>query len=167
MADRHSGPRQTKSWTSLSASAFNLTGNGTDLGGTLTSSLPFTVLRMLGEYIIGLDAAPTAQDSCEISVGIGVVSTDAATLGSTAVPDPGDEPDFPWLYWASHHFHFLDTALQPADASGSIRHAFDIRSMRKLKARESLVMVVQYFNVAGTPAMQFSAATTRVLTGVH
>ncbi len=155
--------RMPKHWHPIAGGSQGFTVNATALIGTLgTFATPFTVIRMLGEYIIGPDAAPAAADSCRVGVGIGVVSTDAATLGATAMPDPSGEPDFPWLYWAEHAFFFVGTSLED-QAVAQLRHSFDVRSMRKVKPRESLVMVVEYVDVNGAPPMQVETAATRVL----
>ena len=167
MADRSRGPRLGKRWQFLEQLSVGLNANATFAGGSLPGLEPFTVLRMLGEYIIGVDAAPTIADSCQVGVGIGVVSIDSVVLGSTAMPDPIGEPDFPWLYWAVHKFHYASVITDPAAATGSIWKTFDVRSMRKFKPRESLVAVVEYLDGAGTPAMQFEMARTRVLIGLH
>jgi len=144
-----------------------MTVNGTFVTGGLTVATPSTVLRMLGEYIIGPDSAPTAQDACTVVVGIGVFSADAFTLGATAVPDPAEEADYPWLYWASHDFFYASTEVDPSHAGGSIRKAFDIKSMRKMKPRETLGGVFQYVDTAGAPPLQMEFSITRVLVGLH
>ncbi len=162
MADRNFGRRMAKHWHVISGSTIGFTGNSTFLSGSLALNGPWTVIRMLGEYIIAADAAPTAQDAVAIGFGIGVVSSDAVVVGSTAMPDPVDEPEYPWLYWAQHDFFFNDTSLVDGNVR-SLRRSFDIRSMRKLKPRESLVVVIQYADTAGSPPMQVLFAQTRVL----
>ncbi len=163
MADnRFRGPRMQKHWHSIGPGSIGFTANATFLAGSLNLDGPFTVIRMLGEYIVGVDAAPTAQDAARISVGIGVVSVDATVVGSTAMPDPGGEPDYPWLYWAEHPLFFVDTSLA-GEETRSLRRSFDIRSMRKMKPREALAMVIEYQDIAGTPPIQVVSAQTRVL----
>jgi len=162
MADFTRGRRMPKHWHAITGVEISMTSSAVFAGGSLALDGPWTAIRMLGEYIIGLDAAPTAQDACQIGVGIGVVSSDAAALGATALPDPITEPEYPWLYWTNHRFFFTSTDLL-ANVMGAVRVPFDIRSMRKLKPRESLAVVVEYSDIAGAPAMQFSMSTTRVL----
>jgi len=120
---------------------------------------------MLGEYSIFPTAAPAAGDEMEFCIGIGVVSSDAATVGASAMPDPCDEPEYPWLYWASHPFGFNGTAVETALASGSVRKHFDIKSMRKIKPSESLVVIGQYADIgsAGEPPMTIVVGGLRVL----
>ena len=118
---------------------------------------------MLGEYIVGPQVAPVAADAASIGVGIGVVSSDAVSAGASALPDPNGEADYPWLYWAQHDFFFGSTATDPASLASSLRRPFDIKSMRKLKPRESLVAVIQYSDISGAPPLHVEFTQTRVL----
>jgi len=112
-------------------------------------------------------AAGVDGDLAKYTVGLGKVSTDAATLGSTAMPDPAGEPDYPWLYWAEHPYAATDTAFGSNLGTKVHRVAFDIRSMRKFTTRETLAFVVQYSDISGAPPLTFIGAQTRVLTTLH
>jgi len=166
MANGRRGSKMQKRWSNIGGETpTNFT---TDSTAVIANVLGFTeaetVIRMIGEYIIGLTAAAAAQDHCVLGVGIGIFSSDAVTLGGTAVPDPFGEPSYPWLYWASHPMHFPETAVNQAGAPpGSLRRTFDIRSMRKVKPRESLAMIVEYRDGSGAPPITFSPGKTRVL----
>jgi len=160
-------PRKEKLWTVFAGLSQSMVGNATFISGGVNSALPFTVLRMLGEYIITPDAAPSAQDACSVIVGIGVVSTDAFGVGSTAVPNPSGEVEYPWLYWAAHDFFFSDsTLLTGGDPARSIRRSFDVRSMRKVKPAQTLCMVIDYLDTTGAPPLQLELSQTRVLTAL-
>ncbi len=150
----------SKEWTSIAGGQATTLVTGTFLPSSLTVNIAATVLRMIGEYVIAPTGALTALDECVVTVGIGVISGDAAELGATAVPDPAAEPNYPWLYFASHAFLLETVVSNPAIA---VRKSFDIRSMRKMKPRENLAMIVQYQNVVGDPAYSFSSGVTRVL----
>ena len=173
MANRGAtAPRMRKEWQSINGTFQSMTAAGTVIGANLPFTNPTTVLRMLGSYILGSTGVATAGDECAITVGIGVVSTDAATLGATAMPDPGGEPDYPWLYWASHVLFFPSTAaatVEQGDKSivGQARVAFDIKSMRKISPRQSLIWVAEYVDSSGTPPIRWSSGITRVLVGLH
>ena len=165
---RFTGKRLSKHWHVIPTLTNTFTANATVVSVGLNLDGPWTVLRMLGEYIINPTPNPVSGDIARVTVGIGVMSADAVTLGATAMPDPGDSDDaggYPWLYWAEHGFYFGGTAVDPNSAGSSLRRPFDIKSMRKIKPRESLAMIAQYTNVAGTPSMQFVAGFTRVLVG--
>ena len=165
MADRVRGPRMQKQWSFIPGLSILFTVGATKSGAALTFGEPATVLRMIGEYTISLAAAPTALDSLVIAVAIGVVSTDAFNVAAAAaLPDPSAEPDYPWLYWTSHPFFFPTTSTDPNGDSTKLRLHFDIKSMRKMKSRESLVMVAEYANLAGSqPDITMVVGGTRVL----
>jgi len=157
-------PRKEKLWQGLSIGTQALTGDGTSAGsGSLVFLTTGTIMRMIGEYIIGPSAAVAAGDGVVISVGIGVFSADAVAVGASALPDPNDEPEYPWLYRLSHALFFPAVVTEPASEQGYVRHGFDVKSMRKVKPQEALVAVVQYANFSGNPPIEFVMAPTRVL----
>jgi hypothetical protein len=135
MARHFEGRRMEKEWSSLAAISVGFTANATAVGSSGSFSSPTTLIRMLGEYVIGGAAGGTfsAGDECQLVVGIAKVSSDVATLGATAMPDPSQEPQYPWLYWAAHPFVF--TAADESEDSdlSTVRHSFDIRTKRKFK----------------------------------
>ena len=164
MADRHAGNRMSKQWDFIAGINMSLTADGTSLGGALpATTFPFTVLRMLGEYTISPSAAPSTNDAVDICLAIGVVSSDAFAAGAGSVPDPASEPDYPWLYWGNHPLWFPSSSVQVSEGMGAARYRFDIRSMRKIKPRESLVVIVQYVDVVGAPPIHVGIAQARVL----
>ena len=158
--------KKAKLWLSTPSVDLFLSAAGTVAGGSIPFSSPQTVLRMLGEYIIAPNTAPTAADRCRIAVGVAKVSTDAFTLGATALPDPAGDPEFPWLYWMQHSFFYSDVSLESGGVR-DVRVSYDIRSMRKFNSGESLAWVAQYVDVAGTPPMRLGFGQTRVLTTLH
>ncbi len=159
---RFSGHRMNKEWNFIPGVSFALTGNATVAAGGLQPGSA-TVLRMLGEYIIVPTAVPVALDNADVTVAIGVVSSDAFAAGAGSLPDPGAEPEYPWLYWASHPLFFPSADATAGGAGISVRRGFDVKSMRKIKPRETLVLVGQYANVVGDPPLTLSIANTRVL----
>ncbi len=169
MADRRPfvrGQRMPKHWHFIPGANLAFTGNATGVGGSLALDGPWTVIRMLGEYLIHFTGGSTIVigDKATFALGIGVVSSDAVAAGAASLPDPAGEPEYPWLFWTSHELAAIEAdALQRGGELGVIRRSFDIRSMRKLKPRESLVFVAQYVDVAGTPFIDVAIAQTRVL----
>ncbi len=168
MARSHGGgSRLGKQWNFMLGQSNALTVDATVIAaGSIGFSTSQTILRMLGEYIITPTSATTALDSALVVIGIGIVSTDAFGAGAGSMPDPAAEPDYPWMYWASHQFFYLGTAAAGND-SESIRRFFDIRSMRKVTPRQSLVVVAQYVDNAGAPPLNLNFGQTRVLVGLH
>ncbi len=164
MTDRgHSrGTRQRKHWHSMFSNLISFTANGTQLLASFTAAggEPFTFLRGIGELVIGPSSAGIAgADKCKVTVGLGVVSADAATLGSTAMPDPTDEPDFPWLWWYPNYFHYTDASGSFSGGKNeSARVRLTTKAMRKVGPRQSLVLVGQYVDIVGTPPLDLSVS---------
>ncbi len=158
--------RKDKSWSAIPSIALaGFTGNATVSGASIAFTQASTIMRMLGEYVIAPLGGGTfaATDACTISIGIGVISSDAFALGATSFPDPGGEPEYPWLYWAMHFIYFGDLVGSANHAGVIVRKAFDVKSMRKVKPRQSLVFIAQYSDHSGTPPMELQVASTRVL----
>ena len=159
--------RMPKRWMGMAATVQAMTTDATfALGGLAQLDVPFTVLRIIGEYTLGSTANITALESAQVGVGIGVVSVDAFALGGTAMPDPLDEPEYPWLYWGAHTLYYPATAspLSPTgDPRMSVRVPLDVRSMRKIKPQETLVVAVQYKDVVGAPGLRYQDAGFRTL----
>ena len=155
--------RMAKEWNGTLVSLAAFTVNATSLGGLLAFAIPGTILRMIGEYVIQPTAAPTNLDLAFVAIGIGIVSTDAATLGATAMPDPSDEPEFPWLYWQEHALRYNGVDPEAANAGASVRRSFDIKSMRRFKPGQSLAVISQYVDNVGAPPLTFVCSRVRVL----
>ena len=167
MADRGSYQKLTKAWLSIPAVNLDLVADGSSAGGSIAFTSPATVLRMIGEYVIGGTPGGTfaAADEVRIGLGLGMASTDAA--GSGVLPDPLEEPEYPWLYWADHAFAFEGATVDRGNPAVALRRSFDIRSMRKFKPRESLIWNLQYADAAGTPPITVNLSSVRVLLGLH
>ena len=158
-------PRRRKTWAGLPGIALNMTADSTQLGGGLSfSESGSTLMRLLGEYTILPTSAAAAGDECVVTVALGIVSLDAFNLGSTAVPDPGGEAGYPWLYWAAHPLAFNTTALGGnLTDTGMFRHRFDIKSQRKIGTGQILAVIVEYSDLTGTPPLTIVLGQTRVL----
>ncbi len=162
---RGHGQWMSKQWNGIPAGVIDFTADATVGVGTLAPNTAATVLRMLGGYTIEATAggAFVADDACRITVGIGVVASDSAELGSQALPDPAAEFEFPWLYWRQHQFSVFDSTPSGLEILMFHAHSFDVRSMRKIKPRESLVWIAQYSDEAGAPPVTVRPGGTRVL----
>ncbi len=160
-------PRKEKLWTGIGGIQLALVADGTVIGGSIGFNEPQTIIRMLFEYSVSATSAPAALDSAGIHIALGVFSTDAVAAGAASLPDPGSEPQYPWLYWMDHHVFFSTTDPDSSSAAASVRKYGDIRTMRKVKPRESLVWVVQYGDLNGTPPLSVGIGDTRVLLAVH
>jgi len=162
---RDSRGRMPKHWDKLSfLTPQDFTASSTSSTAGLGLDEAWTVIRLMGEYTIIPTAAPVAGDAMNFGVGIAVVSADAfAVAAGAALPDPAVDLNYPWLYNAVHAFHFGTTSVDPQSAGGSLRHSFDVKSMRKIKPQETLCIIFQYVDAVGTPPMTVMQGAVRVL----
>ena len=168
MARSFSGRRMTKEWNGTLRSTQAFTSDAqTLILGAVSFLIPATVLRMIGEYTIGNGTAGvTAGDQCAMTIAIAKVATDAFTLGATAMPDPSVEPQYPWLFWRSHALWWnVSETASGGGAATTVRQGFDVKTMRKIKPSETLVVVAQYEDLAGLPPVQVAMGPVRVFIG--
>ncbi len=130
---------------------------------------PGTFLRAVGEFLVVPTGAGTfaALDFATITFGLAIIASDAVEAGSGSMPDPGGEQDYPWLWWYHTALAFEGSADAPGQELGlTSRKSFDIRTMRKFKNRETLVMIGQYQDVSGLPPLTVHCGF-RWLSGRH
>ena len=130
---------RNRAWADLRlvAETLNLTGSLLD---NLLEVAPtvdtLTAVRIVGDLTVEFDPTSTHSDQLNvIDVGIGVASQEAFALGTTALPDPRTQADYPprgWLYINTQPVMNSIDATNQAIATRPARFQFDIRSMRKI-----------------------------------
>ena len=158
------GSRMTKQWITQDGAQSILTTNTTQSPAGINFSGGGTIIRSMGEYVISATPSPTALDSVFIGMGIIVMNEDTFTTGGTAaLPDPIDDGEAPWLYRQVHPFFFAETAVGNASAAASVRKAFDVKSMRRVRGDQTIAMVIQYLDITGAPPVTVTVGSTRYL----
>lgn len=164
------GARQRKEWKSLGAGGIDATLSSA--GNNLMVNNPFgepcTILRIIGEVTVSFAVQTlVAGDAANITMGIGIVSSDAATVGSTAMPDPVSDPGFPWLWWYSTQLRNMSVTTESlfADGAGYARIRVESKAMRKVSPSESLVVVAEWTDINGAPIVNVDWAGARFLVG--
>ena len=156
--------RRSRRWLSMAGSADEILAAATGLQSIVPFTTPETIVRMMGGGSLGpSETAPVAGDAARITLAIGVVTSDAATLGATAMPDPANEAAFSWLWWKDFSLKFNSTSVDPSNQASSVRFSFDVKSQRILRPNQSLVFISQYTDIAGTPPVQLMLDLTRIL----
>ena len=165
---RFAGRRMVKQWRGYSQSITTFTTGSTSLLAFLNIGDATTILRFLMDYAIGpSDAAPTAADHAVISLGLGIVSADAAAVGGTAMPESGTEAEYSWLWRVSHNVVFNTADIDFSNVLSQVRRSVDIRFMRKVKLGESLALIAQYEDGNGAPPVDLATGRSRVLVAIH
>ena len=171
MARRHRGGGKVidfKSWVCFAGSQLDIsTATTTILGTPLDFTSPVTILRCRGRVQAAFDESVQVGDRIALTMGLGIVSTDAATVGATAVPEPFTDCEYSWLWWGSIH---LESFLANGNVgnnfgSGMDRLEIDTKAMRRVKPAESLVFVVQSDSLTGAPVTSVDFHPMRVLIG--
>ena len=90
-----------KSWDAISSLTETRSTNGTFSGAALSFLQPATLFRFRGWIGGNFSGTIAAGDVMRFTAALAIISTDAFTLGLTAMPDPAGEPEYPWIWWGS------------------------------------------------------------------
>ena len=173
MSRRMNRDRRRTAWSGQSGERVTVSSGATVVGPGLAPNaidpikeVTLTRTRCEINVLFADDAGP--QDAQLFAIGLAVVSTDAATLGATAMPDPFDEPGFPWVWYCSSVLTRSGTAStdsKPEDAWGlSARHYdVDSKAQRVIRPSETLIWVIQTANVVGNESLFVDFGTQRYL----
>jgi len=143
MARGRGGTRLQKQWGGATLDAAVISTAPTLLTSFSSGVNPSTILRTMGA--LAVNATPDgASDTDIISVGLGVVSDRAIATGSTAMPSPTDDADYPWV-WLIHIPLRAVSATLIENTAGIITvvRDFDTRGMRRMKSGEELALVAE------------------------
>ncbi len=115
-------------------------------GATLVSSTsvedPITIMRSRGQF--GIQTALNADLAVTGAIGWGIVSSEAFSIGITALPHPWRDADWDgWFIWKS-----FSLSVEFHDATGvnfpaSIMLDVDSKAMRKVGQSNVIVMVAE------------------------
>jgi len=162
----HRGRRiDVKQWSQLSGWSLSTATDQTNGGSTLAFSSPSTILRIRGGWWAAMDATKQVDDDISVTVCIGTSSTDAATVGAASLPDPNEEPEYPWLYWKNTRLFSQIAAGNEAWGTSAQFFDIDTRAMRKMRPGQSLNFYSQTAGATGAPVTQIEGLRCRVLIG--
>ncbi len=156
-----------KEWTAIPGLSASVSTDTTTLGGNLSFNVPATILRMRSKGgFFAFDSTQQVGDAIALTWGIGLFSQDAIALGATALPDPGSEPEFPWLMWGGCSLQsFLAAGVNAWGVSACEIRPWDSKAMRKVKPGQGLAVVIQTEGAAGAPVTVIQYPRGRVLIG--
>ncbi len=155
-----------KQWDTVPSVFQEVTGASAIIsGGSLGFLSPATILRCRGYVQSAFDETMQAGDTLKLVFGLGIISTDAFTLGTTAFPDPSGEPEYPWLWWGGMHLQAFAAAAVSSWGFSQQRLEVDTKAMRKISPGQSLFWVCEMSGAAGAPVTQLEFGQTRVLIG--
>jgi len=137
-------------------------------GSILVKESEVTITRVRGQVSMSLDLATAAGDGFNGAIGLGIVSSDAFTVGQSAMPGPFSDPEWPGWFW-HRYWSLRGVAAQTAGeniarnaVSGEDRFEIDSKAMRKQGDNETLFGMIETAVETGTAGMDV-LADTRVL----
>ena len=134
------------------------------VGSGVTPSIPnLTVMRIRGTLLVSLTAANVQRSGFQMTFGIGIVTADAFVVGSTALPGPFEDSNWPgWLWLGGLDMRTGVGALAVGDPSiNPARLEIESKAMRKFRLNEVLFMAVDT-EESGTATVDIRGST-RVL----
>jgi len=109
---------------------------------------PFTILRTHLVLSFRSDQSATAEFPFGI-YGETIVTDTAAALGTTAVPNPGDEPEGDWYIYQPLQAEFLLKSAVGFEANAMQTVVVDSKAMRKVGPDDSLMAIFKMVSSVG------------------
>ena len=150
--------RRQSSWAVGPSGIVSRTSTGASLFGTGSQAIDngLTHVRLRGELLGFLTSIAAALDGFDCGFGVCIVSENAFGIGVTAIPNP--ITDIGWDGWLYHKLFALKGAVTGTfdeTLSAQVRIEIDSKAMRKFKATDLMVAVVDVTEV-GTSQVDFS-----------
>ncbi len=137
---------------------FNSVGAGTVAQGFDTvSTMPFTFLRIRGEFLAMIEGA--ASPGVGVNVAIGIIKVPEGS-GTTVQYDPVTDINAPWWYYdtATLLYTEYEAAVVGSTEAAMVRRVIDNKSMRRVRPDEEMQIVLTNttFDAAGTVNVGFA-----------
>ena len=157
---RRSGRKTDYTWIGKCAS-FALASGAAAINSITAVGAPFTVMRIRGQVLGSIDGAVDNDKVC-VACGIIVATADAVAAGVASLPSPEADTGAEWIW----HGYLLMQAQGTSTDQKALAHRLEVdsKAMRKMKALQELVFVVDSLALAGTPATDVTFGV-RVLLG--
>ena len=158
MANRSTGRKTDYEWTGLAAGAAT-TGAITTAGffqELVAINISTTLYRLRGEVLAHLTTSVAANAVKALGIGIKVVSQDAVSSGAGAMAKPLANLSADWIW---HGFILLTrNTTTETESAGLVsqRLTIDSKAMRRMKPNQSLVLVIDPVNLAGSETAEVS-----------
>jgi len=160
--DRGRRPRRMVQWTNgpgdETSRAFVATGLVILGLGIETGTQKFTITRIRGVLTFTLNTIAALANGFRFTYGIGIVSSDAFSVGVTAIPNPQDDMDWPWMYHGFTSMLSPTGTLSDIGSAAVVRIPVDVKAMRILNLNEVVFMAVDAAEVgSATASAQFDS----------
>jgi len=157
---QRTGARRRTSWTiGVGGITSLITGANTLVFGTGAQAAQdgLTLVRTRGEVLLTMTGAARLDGFSQISMGICIVSENAAGIGATAIPAPST--DIGWDGWLWFWTGSMSVETFTAFDATNLRIPIDSKAMRKFKNTDVMVGVIQAGTEVGTASLQATMQT--------
>jgi len=126
---------------------------GVSIGGGVT------LIRSRGTAIVHFD--PTSiGDLMMVGLGLGVYSSDAFAVGSTAMPGPLSDADYDWIWHQVFTFGPAFSATEDGNDIGeNLVIEVDSKAMRKIKPNQAIGWIAEGDILSGGGTFDFSVVS--------
>ncbi len=160
---RTGNTRRLTSWASGPLGITSLTAAGSAIIPTGSQAVEngLTLVRTRGELLVYLTTATSVLDGfSQVAAGICVVTENAFGIGATAVPAPFTDVGWDgWLWYWTGTLKSVSTTLVNGLGLAVARVPIDSKAMRKFKATDVQIGVVEVAAEVGTAAARFEMVT--------
>ena len=115
--------------------------------GVVAVDEKFTIVRMRGELTMALQTVSAVDEGYHLTYGIGIVSADAFAVGASAVPNPQDDPEWPWMFHGFTAMISPSATLSDIGSAAVVRVPVDVKAMRILNPNETVFMAIDALEV--------------------
>ena len=124
-----------------------------------------TLVRIRGELNCALSTITTSLDGFgRVAAGICVVSENAFAVGVTAIPTPADDIAWDgWIWYSIVSLFGPSATVSNSDGPANVRIPIDSKAMRKLRAPDVLVGVMQFQTEIGAAVITCKLNTRMLL----
>jgi len=154
--------RRRMSWEGSSIALTNTTGSVSETTVVTEANLENvpnpTIVRIRGKLLLRVTGVGGAPMGVIITMGIKLVSEQAASAGAGSIEHPQSDIGSDWIWWHVEAFRSINTT-EHASATGmpfgaSVRDVVvDSKAMRKVKPNQVLKLVIQNTVIASTATL--------------
>ena len=149
---RSSGRRADYEWAGTEIALTGLA-TTTVFQAVATVGVASTIMRIRGRLHMAITAILGVGRTTAV-LGLIIASDDAVGVGATALPDPLLDADAEWIWLGSMEVVGFSATLAEQGGAGLDHLEVDTKAMRKVKANEQIVLVVN----PGQPTAGVTAA---------
>ena len=158
------GPQRSFIWSDILVDSFVVGLGSAKVAGTATGLIVsgVTLIRTRGHLNVHFDPA-SIGDVIQVAVGLGIYSSDAFAVGSTALPGPITDADYDWIW---HNVMTMGPAFSATETGVDILSnkwvEVDSKAMRKLKPNQTVGWMLEALVLSGGGTVDIAVAARQL-----